>query len=63
MVLEEQNGTNFVTRWNDAFGGSVYAEPSTKTFPTWLPDPANRRPFISQECYNLVVNEKLGLFI
>ena len=49
MILEEQNGTNFVTRWNDAFGGSVYAEPSTKTFSTWLPDPENRRPFISEE--------------
>ena len=49
MVLEEQNGTNFVTRWNDAFGGSIYAEPSTTTFSTWLPDPGNRRPFISEE--------------
>ena len=49
MVVDSQNGTNFVTRWNDASGGSVYATASTKTFENWLPDPENRRPFISEE--------------
>lgn len=49
LELEEQNGTNFVVRWNDASGGSVFATPSKKTFSSWLPDPENRRPFISDE--------------
>ena len=49
LELEEQNGTNFVVRWNDASGGSVFATPSQKTFSSWLPDPENRRPFISEE--------------
>ena len=52
LTLEEANGTNFVTRWDDALSNGVYATASTSTFGTYLPDPENRRPFISAETLN-----------
>ena len=52
LQLETQNGTNFVKRWDDALSNGVYATASTKTFGKWLPDPENRRPFISEEKLN-----------
>ena len=52
LSLDEQNGTNFVNRWDDVLSNGVYATASTKTFDTWLPDPENRRPFISEEKLN-----------
>ena len=52
LQLETQNGTNFVNRWDDALSNGVYATASTKTFGTWLPDPENRRPFVSEEKLN-----------
>jgi hypothetical protein len=52
LQLETQNGTNFVNRWDDALSNGVYATASTKTFGKWLPDPENRRPFISEEKLN-----------
>ena len=48
LSVEELNGTNFVNRWDDALFNGVYATASTKTFDTWLPDPENRKPFISK---------------
>lgn len=48
LSLEEQNGTNFVNRWDDALSNGVYATASEKTFGDWLPDPWNRRPFVSK---------------
>ena len=32
LTTVEENGTNFVTRWNDADGGSVYATAGTRPF-------------------------------
>ena len=32
LTAVEENGTNFVTRWNDADGGSVYATAGTRPF-------------------------------
>ena len=52
LALESENGTNFVTRWEDALSNGVYAAASTKTFGNWLPDPGNRKPFISEERLN-----------
>ena len=52
LALEAQNGTNFVNRWDDVLSNGVYATASTKTFEAWLPDPENRRPFISDEKLN-----------
>ena len=52
LSLDEQNGTNFVNRWDDVLSNGVYATASTKTFGDWLKDPENRRPFISEEKLN-----------
>lgn len=52
LSIETRNGTNFVTRWEDALSNGVYATASTKTFGQWLPDPENRRPFVSEEKLN-----------
>ena len=52
LSLEEQNGTNFVDRWDDVLSNGMYATASTKTFGNWLPDPENRRPFVSEEKLN-----------
>lgn len=45
MTVVEEGGTNFVTRWNDANGGSRYATPCT-TSKDWRPNPETRRPFL-----------------
>ncbi len=43
-------GTNFVTRWNDAAGGSVYA--STATSPAFVSATGNHDPFLSEGFLN-----------
>ena len=45
MTLVEENGTNFVTRWNDVDGRNVYATPATQTI-YGRTEPNERRPFI-----------------
>ena len=52
LTLEAANGTNFVARWDDALSNGVYATASTAKFGAYLPDPENRRPFISAETLN-----------
>ena len=52
LALEEVNGTNFVVRWDDVISNGVYATPRTTAVGTYLPDPENRRPFISGETLN-----------
>ena len=52
LSLEEQNGTNFVNRWDDVLSNGVHATASTTKFGNWLPDPENRRPFVSEEKLN-----------
>ena len=52
LSIDVQNGTNFVNCWADVLSNGVYATASTKTFDDWLPDPENRRPFISEEKLN-----------
>lgn len=44
MVFTTDNGTNFVTRWNDCAGGSLYATHDA-TSSTLRDDPDNRKPF------------------
>ena len=51
MTIVEQNGTNFVTRWNDANGGSRYAIPC-ETTKTWRSNPDERLPFLRQGFQN-----------
>ncbi len=46
MTIVSQNGTNFVTRWNDADGGSVYAYHDASEY-DYRDSPTNRMPFIS----------------
>jgi hypothetical protein len=46
MTIVPQNGTNFVTRWNDADGGSVYAYHDDSEY-DFRDSPTNRMPFIS----------------
>ena len=46
MTIVPQNGTNFVTRWNDADGGSVYAYHDASEY-DYRDSPTNRMPFIS----------------
>ena len=50
MVLDEVNGTNFVTRWNDVDGGAEYVIPDdvvgvlgTRT------NPGDRKPYVSPD--------------
>lgn len=52
LSLEAHNGTNFVSRWEDALSNGVYATASMNKFGQWLPDPENRRPFVSEERLN-----------
>lgn len=51
MVFTAENGTNFVTRWNDCAGGSNYATHDT-TETTWRDDPAKRKPFFGPVTLN-----------
>ena len=46
MTIVSQNGTNFVTRWNDVDGGSVYAYHDASEY-DYRDSPTNRMPFIS----------------
>ena len=43
-TFEGEGGTNFVTRWNDAVGGSVYA--TTATSPSFISETGDRNPFL-----------------
>ena len=56
LNIETENGTNFVNQWADVRSNGVYATAASKeTLPqglTYLPDPENRRPFISSETLN-----------
>ena len=56
LSVESVNGTNFVNHWADILSNGVYATAaSASTLPsglTYLPDPENRRPFISSETLN-----------
>ncbi len=49
MTIVTENGTNFVTRWNDTDGGTRYATPSTDTMYGRVP---GRLPFIGQGTQN-----------
>ena len=51
MSIVEEGGTNFVTRWNDANGGSRYATPCTVS-KTWRSNPETRRPFLRRGFQN-----------
>ena len=48
MEIVEENGTNFVTRWNDVEGGARYAYPESLTgYYGHRPDIENRKAFIN----------------
>jgi hypothetical protein len=49
MTIVTENGTNFVTRWNDTDGGPRYATPSADTMYGRVP---GRLPFIGQGTQN-----------
>ena len=51
MVIENVNGTNFVSRWNDTDGGEHYAVNCTTE---WYcrKDPENRKPFLRENFQN-----------
>ena len=51
LELEEQNGTNFVTRWNDVRGNGLFAT-NCLAGPSWRTNPENRRAFISDVTQN-----------
>jgi hypothetical protein len=51
LVLEEENGTNFVVRWNDVRGNGLFAT-NCLYEKTWRHDPENRRAFISEVTQN-----------
>ena len=52
MTVETVNGTNFVSRWNDANGGAHFVTNCTITKSTWRPDPNNRKPFLREGVQN-----------
>ena len=51
LVTEEENGTNFVVRWNDVRDNGRFATNCMYTA-KWRPDPENRRAFISSVTQN-----------
>ena len=52
MTVETENGTNFVTRWNDADGrADRYATPCLTVW-NCRTDPAKRRPFLTPAAQN-----------
>ena len=51
MEFTTINGTNFVTRWNDCAGGSLYATHNA-TSSTLRDDPDNRKPFFGPVTLN-----------
>ena len=52
MTLAVENGTNFITRWNDVDGGSMYflSDPSIGSFGQRT-EPSKRRPFLNPAKY------------
>lgn len=47
LMLQEENGTNFVTRWNDADGGAVFATSGTnRRLPYLTPNAQNGRSVV-----------------
>ena len=51
LVLDEENGTNFVVRWNDVRGNGMFAT-NCLAGPAWRTNPENRRAFISSVTQN-----------
>ena len=51
LVLDEENGTNFVARWNDVRGNGLFAT-NCLAGPAWRTNPENRRAFISSVTQN-----------
>lgn len=51
LVLDEENGTNFVARWNDVRGNGLFAT-NCLAGPIWRTNPENRRAFISSVSQN-----------
>ena len=51
LVTEEENGTNFVVRWDDVRYNGIFATNCMYTT-KWRPDPENRRAFISSVTQN-----------
>ena len=62
LAIETVNGTNFVNHWADILSNGVYATAATRESiasaneapdsSSYLPDPENRRPFISKDTLN-----------
>ena len=52
LALDYVNGTNFVNVWSDVLSNGMYAAASTSAWLPYLPDPENRRPFISSVMQN-----------
>ncbi len=51
LVLDEENGTNFVVRWNDVRGNGLFAT-NCLAGPAWRTNPEKRRAFISSVTQN-----------
>ena len=51
MTIETVNGTNFVTRWNDADGRAQYATPCMTVW-NCRTDPASRKPYLTENGQN-----------
>ena len=51
LVLDEENGTNFVVRWNDVRGNGLFAT-NCLAGPAWRTNPEKRRTFISSVTQN-----------
>ena len=52
MVIEPENGTNFVTRWNDVDGRTDRYATLCLTEYTWRDNPQNRKPFLREGFQN-----------
>ena len=52
MVIEPENGTNFVTRWNDVDGRTNRYATLCLTEYTWRDNPRNRKPFLREGFQN-----------
>ncbi len=52
MVIEPENGTNFVTRWNDVDGRTNRYATLCLTEYTWRDNPQNRKPFLREGFQN-----------
>ena len=51
LVLDEENGTNFVVRWNDVRGNGLFVT-NCLAGPAWRTNPEKRRAFISSVTQN-----------